>query len=83
MEKEELEKLEKRKKVLLRKALTKEALERLSNVKISNPVIASQLEMYLSHVYESGQLKDPIGDEQLKDILKILTVKKKTKIERK
>jgi len=75
--------LEKRKKAILRKVLTKDALEKLSRVKISRPIIASQLEMYFVQVYEAGQLNDEIDDKKLKEILNTLAPKNKTKIKRK
>ncbi len=68
---------------ILRKVLTKDARERLGRVKIANPLLAMQLEMYLVQLYQSGQFKDTIDDKQLKKILSVLSEKKKTKIKRK
>lgn len=70
------------KKTLLRKILTKEALERLGRVKIANPLLASQLELYLVQVFQSGQLKETITDEKLKQILSVLTPQKQIKIKK-
>ncbi|NIO44506.1 MAG: hypothetical protein GTN36_03040 [Candidatus Aenigmarchaeota archaeon] len=72
------------KKEALRKVLTKEAMERLGRVRIANPLVATQLEIYLFQLYQTGQLKETIDDKKLKHILSVLTPKrKKTKIKRK
>jgi len=47
------------------------------------PEIAAQLEMYLAQLYQSGQLRERITDEQLVIILKKITEKRETKIRRK
>jgi len=82
MENQEAMEMELTKKNILRKVLTKEAYERLSRVKLGNPVIASQLENYLVQVYQAGQLQETVDDNKLKEILDILTPRKKTKIRR-
>ena len=71
------------KKQVLRKVLTKEALERLGRVRIANPLMATQLEIYLFQLHQAGQLDEIIDDKKLKQILKVLTPKRKTKIKRK
>jgi len=72
------------KKEALRKVLTKDAMERLGRVRIANPLVATQLEIYLFQLYQTGQLKETIDDKKLKHILSVLTPKKrKTKIKRK
>ncbi len=68
------------KKNILRKMLSKEALERLGRVRVANPMLASQLEIYLIQLFQSGQLKENITDEKLKQILDVLTTKRQTKI---
>lgn len=70
------------KKETLRKILTKEALERLGRVKLANPLVASQLEVYLFQLSQSGQLKEMIDDAKLKHILSVLSPTRKTKIKR-
>lgn len=80
---EQAAQLEAAKENILRKILTKEARERLGRVKIANPILATQLEMYLVQLYQSGQFKDRIDDKQLKQILSVLGGKRKTKIKRK
>ena len=72
------------KKDSLKKALTKEAAERLARVKLANPVLATQLEVYIVQIYQAGQVKKKIDDKKLKQILNVLVPKKrKTKIKRK
>jgi len=71
------------KKETLRKILTKEALERLGRVKLANPIVANQLEIYLFQLSQTGQLKEMIDDAKLKHILSVLMPVKKTKIRRK
>jgi programmed cell death protein 5 len=71
------------KKDVLRKVLTKDAMERLGRVKLANPMIANQLEIYLFQLSQSGQLKDLIDDARLKQILSVLMPPaRKTKIKR-
>ncbi len=83
MKKSDIAQFEALKKEVIRKILTKEALERLGRVKIANPLIATQLEIYLFQLYQSGQLKEIIDDKKLKQILKVLIPDKKIKIKRK
>jgi programmed cell death protein 5 len=80
---EQLRKLEELKREILLKVLTKEARERLANVRIANPQLAEQVELYLIQVYQQGLLKEQINDEKLKELLKTLTQKRETKIIRK
>jgi programmed cell death protein 5 len=79
---ESLANFEAMKKDVLRKILTKEAAERLGRVKLANPVIATQLEMYLFQLSQSGQLREMIDDAKLKQILSVLSPSRKTKIKR-
>ena len=83
MKSSDLAEFEALKKEVLRKALTKEALERLGRVRIANPLVATQLEIYLLQLYQTGQLKETIDDKKLKYILKVLVPRKKMKIKRK
>lgn len=80
---EQAAQLETMKKAILMKILTKEASERLGRVRLANSMLAAQLELYLIQLYQSGQLKEQVGDQQLKQILSVLTEEKKTKIRRK
>jgi len=70
------------KKEALRKILTKEALERLGRVRLANPLVAAQLEMYLFQLSQTGQLNEEIDDAKLKHILSVLMPSRKTKIKR-
>ena len=79
----QLKKLEELRREVLLKVLTKDARERLANVRIANPQLAEQVELYLIQVYQQGLLKEPINDEKLKELLKSLVQKKETKIVRK
>ena len=84
MKNEDMKQFEALKKEILRKILTKNALERLGRIKLANPVLATQLELYLFQIYQSGQLKGSIDDRKLKQILSVLVPKKrKTRIKRK
>jgi programmed cell death protein 5 len=83
MQQEQLRQLEEMKVKILSECLTKEARERLSNVRIANPQLAEQVELYLIQVYQQGQIKEPIPETQLKDLLQTLTKKKEIKIVRK
>ena len=86
MDAKELEKLaaiEAMKKQALSRMLTKEAYERLGRVRAVNPQVAAQAELYLLQIQQSGKLTQPITDEKLKEILRILTEKKDIKIKRK
>jgi len=82
MRDENLAEFEAMKKEALRKILTKEAAERLGRVKLANPLVATQLEMYLFQLGQSGQLNEMIDDAKLKQILNVLTPSRKTKIKR-
>ncbi len=70
-------------KKVISQVLDHKARERLSNLKLVKPEVASQLEMYLAQLYQSGQLKERISDEQLVMILRKLTEKRETRIRRK
>ncbi len=71
--------LELMKKEIMRKILTKEALERLGRVRVVNPQLAEQLELYLLQLYQAGQIKNVIDDLTLKKLLSALTEKKSNK----
>jgi programmed cell death protein 5 len=67
-------------KLLAGQILTKEARERLANIRIVKPDLAYQIELYLIQLYQAGQIKSQITDEQLKALLLKLQSKKKSKI---
>ena len=72
--------LEAAKKMMLSKILDKAALERLGRVRMANPTLASQLELYLLQLMQAGQLKEMITDAKLRQILDTLVSKRETKI---
>ncbi len=76
-EAEAQERLEKAKQMLLRKVLTPEARQRLANLKMVKPEFASQLELQLIQVAQSGRISLPIDDDKLKEMLRKLQSDKK------
>ncbi len=60
---------EARKQALMRKVLTPEARQRLTNIKMVRSEYASQLEMQLIQVAQSGRVALPITDKMLKKLL--------------
>ncbi|RLJ02513.1 MAG: hypothetical protein DRP11_02950 [Candidatus Aenigmatarchaeota archaeon] len=80
---EELQKsVEEQRKAILRQVLTKEAIERLGRVRIANPLLAEQIEVYLIQLYQAGQIRTQVTEEQLKSILSMLVKKRDFKIMR-
>lgn len=73
MQLEQLRKLEDMKKQLLGRMLTKEAFERLSRVRMVNPELAGQAELYLLQIYQSGRLEGRVTELKLREVLKALT----------
>ncbi len=63
--------------------LDAKARERLYNLKIVKPDLALQLQVYLFQLYQSGQVRGKITDDQMVNILKKLQGTKETKIIRK
>ena len=82
MQQEQMKMVEEMKRKLLGECLTKEARERLANVRIANPQLAEQVELYLIQVQQQGQLTEPLPEDKLKDLLKTLTKKRDIKITR-
>ncbi|NOX71084.1 MAG: hypothetical protein GXO64_00070 [Candidatus Micrarchaeota archaeon] len=74
---EELRKAELLKKQLLSQSLTKDAYERLARVKAVNPAVASQVELYIIQLKQSGRLMKPITDEKMKEVLAVVAEGKK------
>ena len=70
-------------RTVMSQILDRKAQERLSNLKLVKPELAMQLGLYLAQLFQSGQLKERITDEQLVIILRKLTEKRETKIRRK
>jgi len=67
-------------KNILKKILSKEAFERLGRIKVAKPEFGEQLELYILQLYEAGKITKEISDEQLKQILELLSPKKKFRI---
>ena len=61
--------LEAQKESLLRTILTSEARQRLSNIKLVKPEFAETLENQLITLAQTGRIKIPITDDELKQIL--------------
>lgn len=54
---------------ILRRVMTPEARARLANVKLVKPELAKAVEDYIINLALSGQLKDLIDEDTLKEIL--------------
>lgn len=71
------------KQSLLREILTSEARQRLNRIKLVKPDFIAQLELQLIQIAQSGRVRLPINDEQLKQILiQLQSVKRETKFRR-
>jgi programmed cell death protein 5 len=57
------------KQAILKRILTTEARQRLMNIKMVKPEFADQLELQLIQLAQSGRVKLPISDAQLKEAL--------------
>lgn len=69
--------LEAQKQSLLRVILTPEARQRLTNIRMVRPEFAEQLELQLIQIAQSGRMKVPLSDDQLKETLKRLQGQKR------
>jgi programmed cell death protein 5 len=75
--------LELQKRLLLQQILTPEARSRLANLRMVKPEFAEALELELIALAQSGRLRAPLTDLQLKELLKRLQEKRKeTRIRR-
>jgi programmed cell death protein 5 len=79
----QMEQIEALKKQILSKILSKEAYERLGRVRSVNPELSSQAELYLLQIYQSGKLSSKVTDEQIKEILRLLSERRDFKITKK
>jgi len=71
------------KQSLLREILTSEARQRLNRIKLVKSDFVAQLELQLIQIAQSGRVRLPINDEQLKQILiQLQSVKRETKFRR-
>lgn len=74
--------IEEMKKKILSQMLSREAFERLGRVRVVNPDIAAQAELYLIQIFQSGKIRAKIDDGKMKEILKALSQKRDFKIKR-
>jgi len=70
-------------KALMSQILEPAARERLANLKTVKPDLAMQLEIYLAQLAQSGQLRGPVTDEQLVQMLRKLAERPEWNIKRK
>jgi len=71
------------KQAVLKQILTPEARQRLTNIRMVKPEFAEQIEMQLIQLAQSGRIKLPISDDQLKDALsKLQSQRKEIRIRR-
>ncbi|MBI4019011.1 MAG: hypothetical protein HY364_02035 [Candidatus Aenigmarchaeota archaeon] len=80
---EENKKTEDAIKSTLSLVLEPKAKERLNNIRVVKPEVAQQLDIYLSQLYHSGQLRGKITEEQLVQILRKINEKREFNIKRK
>jgi programmed cell death protein 5 len=69
--------VETQKQSILRTILTPEARQRLTNIRMVKPEFAAQLELQLIQLAQTGKLRIPIGDKQLKEALSHLQSQRK------
>jgi programmed cell death protein 5 len=75
--------VETQKQAILKRILTMEARQRLTNIKMVKPEFADQLELQLIQLAQSGRVKLPISDAQLKEALvRLQSQRKDIKIRR-
>jgi programmed cell death protein 5 len=75
--------VEVQKQAILKRILTVEARQRLTNIKMVRPEFADQLELQLIQLAQSGRVKLPISDAQLKEALvRLQSQRKDIKIRR-
>lgn len=80
--KEEQKKMEAALKNTTLQILEPKARERLNNLKVVKPELAQQLEVYLAQLYNSGQLRSAITEEQFIQMLRKMGSNKDFKIRR-
>ena len=70
-------------KAAMLRIMEPEARQRLSNLKLTKPELATQLEVYLVQLYQAGQIQNRITEQQVIQILQKLNATRDTKITRK
>ena len=68
---------EAQKQAALKLILTPEARQRLTNIRMVKPEFADQIEIQLLQLAQSGRIKTPITDDQLKEALARLQSQRK------
>jgi len=81
-EEEERLRREAERQAAMRVILTPEARQRLANLRLIKPELVAQLEEQLIQLANSGRIRLPITDEELKAILSKLTSKRSIRIRR-
>jgi len=75
--------VEAQKQAALRVIMTPEARQRLNNLKLVRPEFAEQIELQLIQAAQTGKVKLPITDEQLKEVLiRLQSQRRETRIRR-
>jgi len=82
-EEEKKELAEQRIELLLKKLLSQDAKSRLKNVKLVNHELYWNAVQQLLVLYRSGRVQGTITEDQVKEILKLLSHKREIKITRK
>lgn len=65
------------KKQVIMQILTPEARSRLANLRLTKPEFVEQIELQLIQLAQMGRVQSKITDEQLKELLKKLSGKKR------
>ncbi len=81
-EEEERKRRELERQAAMRAILTPEARQRLANLRLIRPELVAQLEEQLIQLANSGRIRLPITDDDLKAILSRLTSKRSIRIRR-
>lgn len=68
---------EAQKQTVLKQILTPEARQRLTNIRMVKPEFADQVEVQLIQLAQTGRIKIPITDDQLKEALARLQSQRK------
>ena len=74
---------EAQKQSALKQIMTPEARQRLTNIRMVKPEFAEQIEMQLIQLAQTGRIKVPISDDQLKEALaRLQSARKEIRIRR-
>jgi programmed cell death protein 5 len=69
--------MEMQKKQAMMQILTPEARSRLANLRMTKPEFVEQIELQLIQLAQAGRVQSQITDEQLKELLKQVSGKKR------